>query len=138
MKLLMILYQHWKLFATGLLQIKWLKELFTDLYADENILYFNKDSCNFVSNCNEMGILNTDLNNINLDNNFIKIILILLFLPHFWQDILDLKTQRTSKRVKWRINANRVASWKMVGLVRARRWEKEIDPMLKSYKSVCW
>ena len=72
MKLLMILYQHWKLFATGLLQIKWLKELFTDLYADENILYFNKDSCNFVSNCNEMGILNTDLNNINLDNNFDK------------------------------------------------------------------
>ena len=72
MKLLMILYQHWKLFATGLLQIKWLKKLFTDLYADENVLYFNKDSGNFVSNCNEMGILNTDFNNINLDNNFDK------------------------------------------------------------------
>ena len=42
------------------------------MYADENILYFNKDSCNSVSNCNEMGILNTDLNNINLDNNFDK------------------------------------------------------------------
>ena len=42
------------------------------MYADENILYFNKDSCNFVSNRNEMGILNTDLNNINLDNNFDK------------------------------------------------------------------
>ena len=68
----MILYQHWKLFATGLLQIKWLKKLFTDLYADENVLYFNKDSGNFVSNCNEMGILNTDFNNINLDNNFDK------------------------------------------------------------------
>ena len=72
MKLLMILYQHWKLFATGLLQIKWLKKLFTDLYAYENVLYFNKDSGNFVSNCNEMGILNTDFNNINLDNNFDK------------------------------------------------------------------
>ena len=42
------------------------------MYADENVLYFNKDSGNFVSNCNEMGILNTDFNNINLDNNFDK------------------------------------------------------------------
>ena len=39
-------------------------KLFTALYADENMLYFNEDSCN------EMGILNIDLNNISLDNNF--------------------------------------------------------------------
>ena len=47
-----------------------IKKLFTAMYEDENILYFNKDSGNVVFNCNGMGILNIDLNNINLDNNF--------------------------------------------------------------------
>ena len=42
------------------------------MYADKNILYFNEDSGNVVFNCNEMGILNIDLDNINLDNNFHK------------------------------------------------------------------
>ena len=46
------------------------KKLFTALYADENIFYFNEGSCNFVFNCSEMGIINIDLNNINIDNNF--------------------------------------------------------------------
>ena len=39
------------------------------MYTDENILYFNEDSGNVVFSCNEMGILNIDLNNINLDIN---------------------------------------------------------------------
>ena len=43
---------------------------FTALYADENRLYFNKSSGGAVFNCNGMDILNIDLNNINLDNNF--------------------------------------------------------------------
>ena len=49
---------------------KIIKKFFTDLYADENILYFNEDPGNLVSNCNEMDIFNIDLNNTNLDNNF--------------------------------------------------------------------
>ena len=53
-------------FATS----KIFKTLFTVLYADENILYFNGDSGNFLFSCNEVGILSIDLNNINLDNNF--------------------------------------------------------------------
>ena len=44
-----------------------IKKLFTALYADKNKLYFNEDSDNAVFNCNEMGILSIDLNNINLD-----------------------------------------------------------------------
>ena len=40
------------------------------MYADENILYFNEGSDDVIFNCNGMGILNIDLNNINLDNNF--------------------------------------------------------------------
>ena len=39
------------------------------MYADKNILHFNEDSGNVVFSCNEMGILNIDLNNINLDSN---------------------------------------------------------------------
>ena len=49
---------------------KMIKKRFTALYADENTLYFNEDSGNVVLSLNEMGILNIDLNNINLDNNF--------------------------------------------------------------------
>ena len=40
------------------------------MYADNNILYFNEDSGNVIFSCNEMGILNIDLNNISLDNKF--------------------------------------------------------------------
>ena len=50
---------------------KMIKKLFIDLYADENILYFNEDSSNAVFNYNETSILNIDLHCINLnDNNF--------------------------------------------------------------------
>ena len=49
---------------------KMIKILFTALYVDENILYFDKDFGNVVFNYNEMSILNIDLKNINLDNNF--------------------------------------------------------------------
>ena len=44
------------------------KKLFAALYADDNLLNFNESSGNAVFSCNEMGILSTDLNNINLDN----------------------------------------------------------------------
>ena len=47
-----------------------IKKLSTASCADENILYFNEDSGNIVSNCIEMSILNIDIGSINLDNNF--------------------------------------------------------------------
>ena len=37
---------------------------------DENLLYFNEDSGNVVFSYNKKGILNIDINNISLDNNF--------------------------------------------------------------------
>ena len=50
---------------------KLIKILFTALYADENIPYFNEDSGNVVYICNEMGILKIDLNIIYLvDTNY--------------------------------------------------------------------
>ena len=45
-----------------------IKNLFVALYAEENTLYFNEDFDNAIFNCNGMGILNMDLNNINLDD----------------------------------------------------------------------
>ena len=59
-----------KLFPDWFVTSKMIKKLYTDLYADGNIFYFNEDSGNIVFSCNEMSILNIDLNNINLDNNF--------------------------------------------------------------------
>ena len=42
-------------------------KIFTTLYADENILYFNKDFSNVTFFCNKMGILRVNLKNVNLD-----------------------------------------------------------------------
>ena len=47
---------------------KMTKELYTALCAYENIPYFN----DVVFSCTEMGILNIDINNTNLDNNFVE------------------------------------------------------------------
>ena len=59
-----------KLILEWFVTSKTIKGLFTALHADKNILYFNEDSGNVVCSCNEMGILNINLNNINPDNNF--------------------------------------------------------------------
>ena len=42
------------------------------MYAYENIPFFQEDSGNIIFPFNEMSILNIDINNINLDNNFIQ------------------------------------------------------------------
>ena len=47
---------------------KMIKELFTTLNANENILYLNEDSSSVIFSCNEIDILNMNLNDINLDN----------------------------------------------------------------------
>ena len=59
-----------KLIRNWFVTCKMINKLFTALYADENMLYFHEDSGNVLFNCNEMGILNIDINNINIDNNF--------------------------------------------------------------------
>ena len=43
-----------EIFTDWFVTSKMIKRLFTALYADENILYFNNDSGNFVSNSNEI------------------------------------------------------------------------------------
>ena len=88
-----------------------IKELFTALYADENVFYFNGDSDNDVLFLNEMGILNIVLKNTNLDNNFDEDDPdILLLLPMFWVGILNLKNSTHLQKDKSKINPNSVVS----------------------------
>ena len=47
---------------------KMIKKIFTALYADQNILFFDEDSGNLKFICNGIGFLNIDLNSIDLDN----------------------------------------------------------------------
>ena len=49
---------------------KMIKKLFTALYADDGLLFFDNDSGSVTFCCNEMGILSVNRNNIYLDNNF--------------------------------------------------------------------
>ena len=46
-----------------------IKKLYTALYADDSLLFFDEDSSNVTFCCNEMSILIIDLNNINPDND---------------------------------------------------------------------
>ena len=87
-----------------------IKKSFTASHADENICHFDDGSGNVLFNCNGMGILNIDLNDINLDNNFDEedpdtIILIKLLAWDIWS-----KKHKALKKYKWWINANSVAS----------------------------
>ena len=59
-----------KLIPDQFVTSKMIKNLLNTLYADENILYINKNSGNVAFSFNGVGILNIDCNNINLDNNF--------------------------------------------------------------------
>ena len=60
----------WKLILDGFVTNQMIKKLYTAFYAEKNILCFDEDSDNVIFSCNEMGIVNIDLKNINLDNNF--------------------------------------------------------------------
>ena len=50
-----------KVFPDWFVTSKMIKKLFTILYIDDNILYFNEDSGNVIFSCNEMDIHNIDL-----------------------------------------------------------------------------
>ena len=49
---------------------KMIKKLYTALYADDNMIYFNETSIDVVFSSNEISILSIDLRNIYLDYNF--------------------------------------------------------------------
>ena len=59
---------------------KMIKQLYTSLYADDALLFFDEDSGDVTFCCDEMGILNLNLNILILILILMKIILILLVL----------------------------------------------------------
>ena len=63
------------------------------MYADKNILYFNEDSSNVLFSCNEISILDIDLNNISLDDKFNEDDLDTI-MSDFWPGILNLKNAK--------------------------------------------
>ena len=80
--------------------------------------YFNEDSGNVVFSCNEMGILNIDLN-FDEDDPDTSIHIRLLA----WHIKFEKRKER-KKQDKWRINSNSVASPKKVEFLHVRRSEK--------------
>ena len=71
---------------------KIIKKLYTALYADEALLFFDEYSGDVTFCCDEMGILRVNLNNISLVLIIVvvKMILILFFLSDLWLDIVNL------------------------------------------------
>ena len=59
-----------KLICNWFFTSKMIKKPFIALFKDENLLYFNEGSGDAVFNCSRIDILDIDLNNINLDNDF--------------------------------------------------------------------
>ena len=104
-----------------------IKKPFTALCADKNMLYFNEDSGNVISNCKEMGVYKIDLGNFNFDNNFDEdgpgtIILIRLSTWHTTcQKRKALKKERNEKLMPVSWHPNR---WSM-----SEDEKMEIDPI---------
>ena len=53
-----------------MLQVKWLKKLYTALYADDGFLFFDEDSGDVTFCSDEIGILSVNFDSVNFDNNF--------------------------------------------------------------------
>ena len=59
-----------KLTPDWIIASKIIKILYTALYADDGLLFFDEDPVDVTFCYNEMDIFSVNLNNINLDNNF--------------------------------------------------------------------
>ena len=51
---------------------KMIKNFYTDLYAEDDLLFLDNDSADVTSCCNKIDILSVNRNNINLGDNFDK------------------------------------------------------------------
>ena len=113
------------LFLVGSIQVKWLKNfllLYMQIIIYSNfmkilaMLYFLVMKWIFLIYILIILTLMTLI--------IIKITLKLPFLSDFWFVIVNLRSTNHSKKDKWRLNGNSVASSKLVELFHVRRWEK--------------
>ena len=87
-----------KLIPDWFVTSKMINKLFTALHADESILYFNEASRDAAFSYSEMGIVDIDLNNINLDDNFDEEDPNTIILIRIWLGILSLKNAKNLKK----------------------------------------
>ena len=76
-----------------------MKELRTDLYADDGLIFFYEDSGGVTFSCNEMGTLSVNLNNINFYNNFDKDDPNTIIVSDFWLDRVNFKKEKHLKKI---------------------------------------
>ena len=58
-----------KLVPDWFVTIKMIKKLYSAQYANDDLIFFDENSCDVTFCCDEMGILIVNLNDINLHNN---------------------------------------------------------------------
>ena len=118
-----------KLILNWFVTSEMIKKIFTALYADKNIVYFDEGSGHAVFNCKRMAILNIDFNNVSLDDKFDEddpntIILMRLLTWHIifrkWKEV---KKELSEELMPVAWHPNRCCDWCMSGE------EKKIDPM---------
>ena len=70
------------------------------LHANDDILFYNEDfhKVTFIANQKHILVVNLDKINPHNDNNFLKMILILLFLSDFWVDVVNWKNENPLKK----------------------------------------
>ena len=86
-----------KLIPDWFVTTKMIKKLDTALQSDDGLLFFDEDSGDVTFRCDKIGILNVNLSNINLDNNFDEDNLDILFSSDFWFGIVNLKNAKHLK-----------------------------------------
>ena len=85
---------------------KMLEEFDKDLLANDCILFLNEDfnKVTYIANQKHIPAVGLDKINLDNDNNFNKMILILLSMLDFWLGIVKLKNAKHLKKDKQRIN----------------------------------
>ena len=64
-----------------------IKELYNALFTDDDILLFNRDSCNITFSSDVMGILSIDLNNI------------MMLVLDLWLSTINLNNRKHLKKI---------------------------------------
>ena len=80
---------------------KMFEKFHDDLFTNDDLLFFYEEFSKVTFFANEMDILGADLDKIILedDDNFMKMILILLFMSDFWLGIINLKNAKHIKKI---------------------------------------
>ena len=91
---------------------KMLEKFHDALPANDDILFFNEDFNKIPIFVNQMDILAVDLYEIKLeeDNNFDKVVLILLFMLDFCLELVNVKNAKHLKKDKQKVNTCNLAS----------------------------